>query len=305
MEYEVIQHAQLQSMRVLINDSVYRTPHMHREFELFLVLKGSLSVSCRNQAFTVHEGETALMNPWLPHEFRAVTEKATLLILQISPDFCENYFPTVDDLRFDWQNLSDIQSKAVLRSELLLLAKAYFSMQPTYEFACMSRLNQIFRILLLEVPWRLMDSAEKHQQDASNLRLERIIHYIERHADRKLLLSEIAAQEGLSVSYLSHFIHERLNMSYQDYLTLTRFEKGRLLVETSNLSIAEICQRCGFSDPRYFNEIYRRQLGYTPKEYRHHHGIDSRRSQSTPGGTLEHLYTVEEAKNFIFLHLNT
>lgn len=300
MEYEVIRHSQLQGMRVLINDVTYRSPHMHREFELLMVMRGELSISCRNQSFTVHEGEAALMNPWLAHEFRAVSEKATLLILQISPQFCKNYFPTIEDLRFDWQDLTEIQNKAALRSELILLSKAYFAMQPTYEFVCMSRLNQIFRMLLLEVPWRLLDVSEKRQQNISNQRLERIINYIDAHSGSKLLLSEIADREGLSVSYLSHFIHERLNMSYQDYLTLVRFEKGRMLVENSNLSVAEICQRCGFSDPRYFNEIYRKQLGCTPKEHRQSSNSGANHARFNSGNTQEHLYTEEEARDFIF-----
>jgi len=300
VEYEVIQHEQLQGMRVLINDITYRSPHMHREFELLMVMRGELSISCRNRRFTVREGEAALMNPWLAHEFRAISEKATLLILQISPQFCKNYFPTIEDLRFDWQDLTELQNKAALRSELIQLSKAYFAMQPTYEFACMSRLNQIFRMLLLEVPWRLLDVSEKRQQNISNQRLERIINYIDANSGSKLLLSEIADREGLSVSYLSHFIHERLNMSYQDYLTLIRFEKGRLLVETSNLSVAEICQRCGFSDPRYFNEIYRKQLGCTPKEFRQSNLAGAKRTRRNPGSTQEHLYTEEEAKAFVF-----
>ena len=300
MEYEVIRHDQLQGMRVLINDVTYRSPHMHREFELLMVMRGELKISCRGHQFIVHEGEAALMNPWLAHEFRSVSEKATLLILQISPQFCKNYFPTIEDLRFDWQNLTEIQNKAALRSELILLSKAYFAMQPTYEFACMSRFNQIFRMLLLEIPWRLLDVAEKRQQNISNQRLERIISYIDANSGSKLLLSEIAEREGLSVSYLSHFIHERLNMSYQDYLTLVRFEKGRLLVETSNLSVAEICQRCGFSDPRYFNEIYRKQLGCTPKEFRQSNLSGLKRTKRNPSNTQEYLYTEDEAKEFVF-----
>lgn len=299
MEYEVIQHAQLHGMRVLINDVIYRSPHMHREFELLMVMRGELIISCRNRRFTLCEGESALMNPWLTHELRSVSEKTTLLILQISPQFCKNYFPTIEDLRFEWQDLTGIQNKAVLRSELLQLAKAYFAMQRTYEFVCMSKLNQIFRILLLEVPWQILDVAEKRQQNIGNQRLERIISYIDAHSGSKLLLREIAEREGLSVSYLSHFIHERLNMSFQDYLTLVRFEKGRHLVETSNLSVAEICQRCGFSDPRYFNEIYRKQLGCTPREFRQNNQAGLKQPLRSSGSTQEHLYSEEEAKAFM------
>ena len=299
MEYEVIRHDQLQGMRVLINDVTYRSPHMHREFELLMVMRGELRISCRNRSFILREGEIALMNPWLAHEFRSTTEKATLLILQISPQFCKTYFPTIEDLRFQWQDLTALQNKAVLHSDLLQLAKAYFSMQPTYEFVCMGKLNQIFRILLLEVPWQILDVTEKRQQNIGNQRLERIISYIDANSSSKLLLREIAEQEGLSVSYLSHFIHERLNMSFQDYLTLVRFEKGRQLVETSNLSVAEICQRCGFSDPRYFNEIYRKQLGCTPKESRQSKHSGSRQKQRVPGNTQERLYSEEEARAYI------
>lgn len=37
------------------------------------------------------------------------------------------------------------------------------------------------------------------------------------------------------------------------------------------MRLTDISITCGFSDYRYFNKIYKEQLGFTPKEYRNKH----------------------------------
>ena len=57
-------------------------------------------------------------------------------------------------------------------------------------------------------------------------------------------------------------------MSFQEYVTLLRFEKARYLIAQTDLSLTDICVTCGFSDYRYLSQIFVKKTGLTPKEFR-------------------------------------
>ena len=51
-----------------------------------------------------------------------------------------------------------------------------------------------------------------------------------------------------------------------------RMERAcELLLETDD-RIYEVAEKCGFSTPRYFSEVFRDYMGMTPNEYREYTG---------------------------------
>lgn len=84
-------------------------------------------------------------------------------------------------------------------------------------------------------------------------------------------------------------------MSFQDYVALTRFEHARRLLESTDMTIVEICGECGFSDRRYLNKVCLQQTGMSPKEYRKSQTKGRDRQTSSSGLTVEHIYSDEEA----------
>ena len=114
----------------------------------------------------------------------------------------------------------------------------------------------------------LFRSQESQLLHENARRTRSISQYIEQHAGEKLLLSDIAARENLSLYYLSHLFKETFGMPFQTYLLKIRCENARRLLLLTDLSLLDICISCGFSDPKYFNKGFRQQYQLSPKEYR-------------------------------------
>lgn len=51
----IITHQQISHFRVFLVNLLYRTPHLHKDFELCLILEGEVSVHTNNQ---IYEGKT-------------------------------------------------------------------------------------------------------------------------------------------------------------------------------------------------------------------------------------------------------
>ncbi|MCB6603699.1 helix-turn-helix transcriptional regulator, partial [Erysipelatoclostridium ramosum] len=53
-----------------------------------------------------------------------------------------------------------------------------------------------------------------------------------------------------------------------NYLIRLRVQQAKELLETTNYSIAQISDSCGFSSQSYFSQVFKKACGMTPNAYR-------------------------------------
>ncbi|UUZ85008.1 helix-turn-helix transcriptional regulator [Paenibacillus sp. P26] len=56
--------------------------------------------------------------------------------------------------------------------------------------------------------------------------------------------------------------------NFSDYLTEVRIRKAKEPLVHSDLKIYEIADKVGYADQRYFSQVFRKQMGSRPGEYR-------------------------------------
>ncbi len=100
---------------------------------------------------------------------------------------------------------------------------------------------------------------------ASVLRARRLI---DRSFDQPLRLDDIAAAAGVTPSHLVASFRRHLDVTPSRYLWQVRTEKGLHLIMQTNLSIAEIAQRCGFQNQFHFSRYIKKLAGHPPTALR-------------------------------------
>ena len=267
-EFEVVSH-KLTSFNIFFNNMIYRTPHIHKDFEVGLVLSGTIDLIYQDDTMTLRENDLWITNPFQSHEFSA-QQPTLVMFLQISPSFFSSYYPQIDNLNFSHQQIPTADAeKQVLRDLMFEIADLAFRQPPNYEFKAIGQINMLFYHLMETIPHEIIPEKEKNRNQHKATQMRRIMNYIDSNYSQKLLLSEIAERENLTLSYLSHFFRNSFGMPFQTYLLKMRCEKARRLLLSTNLSLLDICITCGFSDMKYFNRGFLEQYGYTPREYRH------------------------------------
>lgn len=264
-EVELVSHGHGAYLLFLV-ELVYRTPHMHRDFEISWILDGVLRVKLGAHWLELKKGDVFLANPYESHELCAEAP-VPILSLQVSPSFFSPYFQSIESLRFHQPLLSSEQA-SLARTELLGLAFTYWQQPRFYELDCAARLNRLFLSLFQCLPYTVHSDQELNRAKRKGDRMRSLIKYIDTHYAEKLLLTDLADRESLSLHYLSHLFQESLGMSFQEYLSRVRCEKARRLLLSTDQTLLDIGIACGFSDPKYFNRDFRRQFGCSPKEYR-------------------------------------
>lgn len=269
-EFEVIRYPQISGLTLFFDTVDYRTPHVHPEWELILILEHTLSVTCGQKRYLAQPGELMLFSPDLPHEFHRAGESCTFLCLQVSPRYLGQAFPAMDRLTVDdpvlcpWFSPEEYRT---LKHSLWELMGAYLRREPCYELQCLGLSSLLLHLIFTHVPRRVLTAGEVSSRDKNNARLKRLIRFVDEGYMHKLRLSDFAAAEGCSVSHLSHFVKDTLNQSFQDYVTTVRFNCACKLIASGRRRMLDVCEESGFSDYRYFSRTFRKQTGLTPEEY--------------------------------------
>ncbi|HTP25207.1 MAG TPA: response regulator [Anaeromyxobacteraceae bacterium] len=104
---------------------------------------------------------------------------------------------------------------------------------------------------------------------AAERRIARIKEYIRaHHADPDLLVETIAADAGLSESYLCTVFKQGCGITVKDHLTQVRIDRAKELLRDSRDKLQAVALKVGFRDANYFSTVFKREVGITPREYR-------------------------------------
>ncbi|MGN0707689.1 MAG: helix-turn-helix domain-containing protein [Faecalibacterium sp.] len=104
-----------------------------------------------------------------------------------------------------------------------------------------------------------------------NETVEQICAYLAANYQKKLSLSEVAAQFYLSPYYLSRLFRRVTGQSIVDYINGCRIEAAQRLLETTDLSISAVAEQTGFSTSAHFRRVFRELMGEGPLQYRKGH----------------------------------
>jgi two-component system response regulator YesN len=93
-------------------------------------------------------------------------------------------------------------------------------------------------------------------------------HIRANHQDPDLTVERIAANAGLSESYLCTVFKQACALTVKDYLLRVRLERAKELLRHGNEKLQAVAWDVGFRDANYFSTVFKREVGITPREYR-------------------------------------
>ena len=92
------------------------------------------------------------------------------------------------------------------------------------------------------------------------------MEYIRQHYNEpELGLNDICSYLNIGTSYFSTIFKEATGGTFLEFLSKTRMEKAKELLEQTALKNYEIAEKVGFSDPHYFGISFKKMTGYEKK----------------------------------------
>ncbi|WP_353816213.1 AraC family transcriptional regulator [Agromyces sp. SYSU T00266] len=122
------------------------------------------------------------------------------------------------------------------------------------------------------VAWNLLTRiAADSVLPADGSPLERAMRYLEARVDGSIQVAELASIVGMSPSHLSALFRQATGGGPGAFHTSLKMARARSLLDTTNLTVAEVAAAVGYADPLYFSRHFRRVHGVNPTTYRAHH----------------------------------
>ena len=106
------------------------------------------------------------------------------------------------------------------------------------------------------------------ERNISNKKFVGLLNYIINNFDRKLSLGELADMFNINDSYCTKLFNRYFNCGFAQFVNKIRVKNAADLIKETDLSINEICIKCGFNEYSYFNKVFKKQTGMSPNEYR-------------------------------------
>ena len=132
----------------------------------------------------------------------------------------------------------------------------------------------VSRQMLLQEYTNLGDAEPESIFDGSHhfsLRVQRALSLIDAGTERRLNVSELAAQVGLSRRQLLRLFRRETGKSPAAILIQRRLERAHSLVLHSHLPLAVVSTAVGFSSQSHMTSSYKKKYGTTPAEHRRAH----------------------------------
>ncbi len=98
--------------------------------------------------------------------------------------------------------------------------------------------------------------------------LEAARNYILENYHTDISLDDISSYVYISTSHFARAFKKHYGISPIQYLLSVRIQKAKTMLEETNKKIGDIAIDVGFSAQQRFNDIFRKQIGMSPSEYR-------------------------------------
>jgi AraC-like DNA-binding protein len=96
----------------------------------------------------------------------------------------------------------------------------------------------------------------------------KILRYLEAHLREDLFFDDMAADLGISYSYMRKLVREATGRSVLDNINQLRVREAKYLLLSTEKSVAEIARELGYRNIQSLNRYFKKYEGFTPGEFR-------------------------------------
>ena len=119
----------------------------------------------------------------------------------------------------------------------------------------------------LNVVKKYMEYMNGQEHGQNHILIEQAKKIIGDSLSKELRLSEIASYLYIHPNYLSRLFKEEEGIGISEYIIKLRVSKAKEYLEQPGMKVYEVSEKVGYESIAFFNRIFKRECGMSPKEY--------------------------------------
>lgn len=228
--------------------------HMHRCFEIILLLEGSMIVTVEKKDYFLSAGDMIFVKPNFIHSLKT-TETSRHVLCIFAPELIAA--------------ISDELNKYLLVSPVIRKVPGFYCQL----FENVSENMNIagvkgFLYMIGDLYYRKLDFSREDTATQGKHLLQQILLYVDENLGQPCSIRDLSEHLGYSSSYLSRFFCTNVGMTYSDYVRNIKISHACYLLRNTHENVIDIAGQCGYFSISSFNRNFKQMTGFSPTEYR-------------------------------------
>jgi AraC-like DNA-binding protein len=254
-------------------------PFFHSFYECHLLYGGHCTMTFEDETIEMSEGDVCIIAPETRHIVRVFDDHSIDIVVKIRKSTFKKAFPSIlsghnslaaffnDTLYLNNHNgyaLYRYNGDAGIRNLFLEIYLEHYNKEPYFHQFMNQELSMLF-FRLLRNRDDIDDAAPAPPE--KRRRMQDILDYIkENYTD--VTLRKLADRFHFAEQYMSKYIKEHSGMTYSEIVRSIKLEKALELLDTTDITIANIAGEVGYTSPENFMRQFKNKYGMSPTSYR-------------------------------------
>ena len=253
-------------------------PHRHADLcRLLYVHKGQAQLEIEGQRTVLSEATMQVLPPQCVHGFRFAEDVEGYIVTLAAPLVC-HFQAQLGAMTHGLQAVGSYpanKDRDYLNGLFARLQDEYDNEQPAREMM----LHALVSALVVWVGRQAILRRQPRVPRASAY-FQRFTQLVEQHYREHPKIEELAHKLGISVSHLNGTCRELGGQPALQIMHDRQLLEAKRLLTYTHMTINEMSQVLGFSDPTNFSRLFRRRVGVSPKAFREQLKADTRYGQA-------------------------
>lgn len=260
-------------------------PRIITDYMLFYVQEGSFQLSIEGETHQLAAGQFCFVQPGIIHQMEATSPSITFMALhmELFSSSVENrpeIIVPVDRYQGDNPDLIAIQPNLLTYTDIsipyvLKLTRHDWMLDALQQAITLwNRKNALdhlqAQVYVTEIVLELIKEYTTRSMSEPNrsTSLSWVPAYMQYRLSESLSVEEMAQKALMSRSYFSMHFRNQFGLGPHQYLLKLRLDNATDLLRSTDLSLQDIADSCGFSSVHHFSKMYKLRFGYPPSHIR-------------------------------------
>lgn len=246
--------------------------HRHNFLEFVYIFSGSIKHFIQNEEQIVREGDCFIIDYELQHRYIKIPETPCDLVnVLFRPEH-------IDRSLYQCRRLNEVAQNYLIHLNYKPFTP-YFHDETGEIRALVEKMRtenkeqnaakrEMMRCLLLETLILFLRKTSDVANSANHAVTEQLLRIAETRFAEPLTLTELCKQLNYSIPYISTLFKKEMGVGFETFLQKIRMDNAARLLANTKKSVGEIAMESGYTDLKFFHNLFRRHFSMSPIQYR-------------------------------------
>ena len=252
--------------------------HNHEFLELSYVLDGKATHATEGITTVLSKGDYFIIDYNRYHEYQQIGDMPFVImnclflpsLIDETLTGCEALSEVVKNylIKLDFYQVKDHPTNFIYHDNDGWIGSLFQQLHREYQEKDMGYFETIRSYLILILIHMMRQIEKPDVYNVGNEMIRHILDYVDKNYTDKLSLNVISQKYNYTLQHVSTLFKKEVGVTFQEYVQSVRIKEScRLLINTEQ-KVADIATKVGYSNIKFFNEVFKRHMEMTPRDFR-------------------------------------